>query len=159
MIHLNIDSAYRGLRFDTALKKASEAALLHEDSATCDLSLVITGDQKVKELNKQFRGIDQETDVLSFPSDANPKEKARYLGDVIISLPRAEAQAKSAGHTLGDELQLLAIHGTLHLLGYDHGSRGSKAKMWAVQDQILQSLGINVDVDKAVASHPDSLHA
>jgi probable rRNA maturation factor len=96
--------------------------------------------------------------VLSFPSDANPKEEARYLGDVIISLPRAETQAKSAGHSLSDELQLLAIHGTLHLLGYDHDSRGSKAKMWAVQDQILQTLGINLDVDKAVTSHPDSLH-
>lgn len=156
MIHLNVDTAYRMQRLEKILKKAAEAALTRTNSEMCDVSVVITGDKRVKELNKQFRGIDEITDVLSFPSGAGPGGGTRYLGDVIISLPRAKAQAKAAAHSLGDELQLLVVHGILHLLGHDHGDHGSKAKMWAAQDEILLTLGIKIDVDHAVAAHSGS---
>lgn len=134
------------------LKKAAEVALAQAGLEMCDLSLVITIDKRMKELNKQFRGIDETTDVLSFPSGAARKNEARYLGDVVISLPRARAEAIASGHPVGDELQLLVVHGILHLLGHDHADRRSKARMWAAQDEILQTLGIEIDVDNAIAA-------
>jgi probable rRNA maturation factor len=156
MIHFNIDTAYRGQGLQKPLSKAAEAALAHAGSEKCSLTVVITGNKRLKELNQQFRGIDEATDVLSFPSDANRKDEARYMGDVIISHPRARSQAKAAGHSLVAELQLLLVHGILHLLGHDHADRSSKAKMWAAQDEILHGLGIHIDVDRAVAAHSGS---
>jgi len=115
--------------------------------------LVLTGDKKIKELNNQFRGIDMPTDVLSFPTESRQKG-THYLGDVIISVPRAKDQSKEAGHSLNEELVLLAVHGVLHLLGYDHSDAAGKAEMWKAQEAILRKLGVNLDVDLAVAFYP-----
>ena len=106
-------------------------------------------------LNKQFRGIDLTTDVLSFPTEKGEKGPG-YLGDVIISVQRAKVQAKEAGHSLSEELTMLVVHGVLHLLGYDHSESEGKAKMWKAQEVILRELGISLDVDLAVAAY--SLH-
>jgi probable rRNA maturation factor len=153
MIHLNIDADYRGLRLEKTLKKAAEAVLIQQGITAGEISVVITSDQRLKTLNKQFRGIDETTDVLSFPSEAMADNDLPYYGDVIISLPHARAQAEAAHHPLKDELQLLVVHGVLHLLGHDHEKRSSKAKMWAAQRSILHDLGIDIDVDESVASH------
>jgi probable rRNA maturation factor len=155
MIHLNIDSAYKSLRLDQLLKKAAETALTLAGEGASELSLVLAGDKKIKSLNKEFRGINQATDVLSFPSD-NSAEGPRYLGDIIISVARAKEQAEESGHMLSDELVLLTVHGVLHLLGHDHGAPSTKAKMWAVQNDILRILGVSIDVDQAVASYSKS---
>jgi probable rRNA maturation factor len=151
MIHFSIDSAYRKLRIQKLLKKATEETLIHDGNGVADLTLVLTGDKKVKELNKQFRGIDLPTDVLSFPAESREKGTP-YLGDVIISVPRAKEQANEAGHSLNEELMLLAVHGVLHLLGYDHSDPAGKAKMWKAQEAILRRLGVNLDADLAVAA-------
>lgn len=156
MIHFNIDAAYRGSRLTKTLRTAAETALNRLGSGTCSLSIAITGDKDIRQLNKQFRGFDEVTDVLSFSSDSRTDDDTRYLGDVVISLPRARAQAKAAGHPINDELQLLVVHGILHLAGHDHADRSAKAKMWALQTEILQSLGVHMDVDKAVAGHSKS---
>jgi probable rRNA maturation factor len=92
--------------------------LIEQDRA--ELSLAIVGNQEMQELNAKFRNKDYPTDVLSFPSDAVVPTGARVLGDVIISVDKAQDQAKERGRTLDEEMVTLLIHGILHLLGYDH---------------------------------------
>lgn len=108
-----------------------------------ELTLVITSDEEVAELNQRFRGVDGPTDVLSFPAqDATPgfvsaPEMASYLGDIVIAFPFTHRQAAELGRPLRDELRLLAVHGALHLLGYDHAEPEEEAAMWARQDALL----------------------
>lgn len=152
MIHFSVDPTYRKLNIQKLLKKAAEATLIRDGNGVGDLTLVLTGDKKIKELNKKFRQIDSPTDVLSFPTEGS-ENGTRYLGDVIISVPRARDQAKEAGHPLNEELVLLAVHGVLHLLGYDHSDEAGKADMWKAQRAILRDLGISLDFDLAVAAY------
>ncbi|HID63410.1 MAG TPA: rRNA maturation RNase YbeY [Anaerolineae bacterium] len=111
------------------------------------LSVVITDDEAVRELNRQFRDVDAPTDVLAFGGGREgdfvtaPGEPA-YLGDVVISYPRAVAQAEEYGHSIDRELALLAVHGVLHLLGYDHVDEAERTEMWARQDEILRDLAL-----------------
>jgi probable rRNA maturation factor len=130
--------------------------LLHAAQLTLDLeyvaqesllSLVIGDDTLLKKLNYKYRNINTTTDVLSFPSgELDPDLNMIYLGDVVISLPRAEYQASIGGHPLVDELQLLVVHGILHLLGYDHLEQDDKKKMQAAQDKVLTQLVVNLGV-------------
>ncbi len=109
------------------------------------LSVVITDDEAIRELNRQFRDVDAPTDVLAFGSGEDgdfvtaPGEPA-YLGDVVISYPRAVVQAEEYGQSIARELALLAVHGVLHLLGYDHVNEAERTEMWARQDEILESV-------------------
>ena len=85
------------------------------------VSIVLAGDARVRRLNRNFRGKDRNTDVLSFPSGgAELPDGTRPLGEIVISVAQAARQAEAAGHSLAVELRLLVIHGYLHLLGYDH---------------------------------------
>lgn len=110
-----------------------------------ELTLLLADDAALQYLNHQFRQQDKPTDVLSFPAGEAPpgfSELDPYLGDIAISVPYAQRQAQQQGHALLAELQLLAIHGTLHLLGYDHGDETEKAEMWAAQTAVLTQLGL-----------------
>ncbi len=108
-----------------------------------DLGIVVGSDEFVRRLNKKYRQVDEPTDVLSFPAgEEDPDTADLYLGDVVISLPRAQEQAAAGGHPLEAELQLLVVHGTLHLLGYDHAEISEKDVMQAAQDKILEQLGV-----------------
>lgn len=158
MISFQIDPRYRSLKLKGPLTRAVKKALTHEDgSPDTELTLVITGDAELLKLNRQFRAITKSTDVLSFPANELDKESGRqYLGDVVISLPRARAQAKSAGHPLIAEMQLLAIHGLLHLLGHDHGSEKEREKMWRAQDEILGELSLAIRSVEAETLHSQS---
>lgn len=130
---------------DQALvEKAANAALLHQGvTEGADLTVVLTDDTQLHELNHEYLGVDAPTDVLSFPSDqTDPETGARYLGDILISTERAAAQAAAAGHATEAEAQLLVVHGVLHLLGYDHGEPEEKARMWQAQAEILSELGL-----------------
>lgn len=125
------------------LEKAANATLLNQSAPDVDLTLVLTGDAQVQALDRAFLGKDMSTDVLSFPSsETDPETGRRYLGDIIISVPQAEAQSLAAGHSLEAELSLLVIHGVLHLLGHDHARAREKARMWAAQSEVLSVLGI-----------------
>jgi probable rRNA maturation factor len=126
------------------LERAALAALAHQSSlADADLTLVLTGDPQIQALNRAFLGLDPPTDVLSFPADeTDPETGRRYLGDIVISIPRAESQARAGGHALEAELQLLVVHGVLHLLGHDHTEAEEKARMWAAQAEVLERLGL-----------------
>ena len=141
MIHLSL--APGGPPLDAALiERAAQAALQHE-SAQGDLSVVVTDDEELQRLNRQYLGVDAPTDVLSFPaSETDPESGARYLGDILVSAPRAGQQAQAAGHPLEAEVQLLVVHGVLHLLGYDHTEPDEKARMWARQAGIMGALGL-----------------
>jgi probable rRNA maturation factor len=110
-----------------------------------DLSVVLADDERLQQFNLQFLGVDAPTDVLAFPGgETDPDSQVEYLGDVIVSYERAQAQAASGGYSLEDELQLLVVHGVLHLLGFDHTDERSKADMWARQAEILDILGCSV---------------
>lgn len=108
-----------------------------------ELTVQLASGEKVRELNRRFRGLDRPTDVLAFPAaqDASnsPEE---YLGDIIISVPQAAEQAGERDHSLQDELTLLAIHGLLHLLGFDHADQAGRREMWAAQNDVLARLGL-----------------
>ena len=142
MIHVEVNpSLQTGLAADI-LERAALAVLEHQ-SADGDLTIVLTDDAQLHELNRDYLGVDAPTDVLSFPaSETDPETARRYLGDILISVPLAEEQARAAGHALEAEVQLLAIHGTLHLMGYDHAEAGEKARMWKAQAEILAGLGL-----------------
>lgn len=88
----------------------------HQDS----LGVRLTGDREMRRLNREFRGKDKSTDVLSFPGDATPE--GRHLGDIVVSVETARRQAAERGHGLDREVRLLLLHGLLHCLGHDHES-------------------------------------
>ncbi len=125
---------------------AAVEAALEAEGRSGEVTVVITTDEAVAELNLQYRETDGPTDVLSFPAqDPTPgfvsaPEMASYLGDIIIALPFTERQAASLNRPLQAELRLLAVHGTLHLLGYDHAEPVEEADMWARQDAVLARL-------------------
>ena len=124
------------------VERAADAALAHE-AAAGDLTVVLAGDAQLQALNRQYLGIDAPTDVLAFPgSQPDPESGVMYLGDILISLAQAEAQARAAGHPLESEVQLLVVHGVLHLLGHDHDEAEAKSRMWAAQGDVLRRLGL-----------------
>lgn len=139
---INIESEF-SIPHDV-LERAAQAVLQHESQPVdVDLSIVLTDNARLHELNLNYLGVDSPTDVLSFPaSETDPETGARYLGDILISVPRAQEQADAAGHPLESEVQLLIVHGMLHLLGYDHAEADEKARMWKAQGEILESLGL-----------------
>ena len=128
------------------LLRAAELTLefTHKNKQT-DLTIVIGNDALIQKLNREYRQVDAPTDVLSFPSgEVDPDTTDLYLGDVIISLPRAQEQASNQCHPLADELQLLVVHGTLHLLGYDHAKAKDKQNMQDAQNKIMSQLGLDI---------------
>ncbi|MCA9881571.1 MAG: rRNA maturation RNase YbeY [Anaerolineae bacterium] len=132
-----------------SLIEAAETVLRIHDAVHDELSIVITDNAEVQALNQQFRQIDAPTDVLSFPAEPLPdefKDDTRYLGDLVIAYPYASEQAQRLNHNLEQSLMLLVVHGTLHLLGYDHDTPDNKAKMWAQQAEALTQLGVDLQI-------------
>jgi probable rRNA maturation factor len=126
------------------LESTAAAALRQQAAPDADLTLVLTGDARLRALNRDFLHLDAPTDVLSFPSEeTDPETGRRYLGDVAISVLRAASQAQAGKHPFEQEVQLLVVHGVLHLLGHDHAGEDEKARMWTAQAAILESLGIS----------------
>lgn len=142
------------------ITKVLEAALAHlsQPSEQLEVSVSFVGEDEIRELNKEYRNNDNVTDVLSFPAvenpdrgvinveehaaDLNPETWLLNLGDIIICLPRAKAQAKEYGHCLKREVAFLALHSLLHLLGYDHMIPEDEQQMTALQTEILDKLNI-----------------
>lgn len=112
------------------------------------VSLALVSDAAIRKLNRRFLGIDQPTDVLSFPAGTDGPQAqgagARYLGDVVISVDRARVQARAVGHAVRTEIALLAVHGLLHLLGYDDRRRKDAAEMARRQRVLLREAGFKV---------------
>lgn len=124
------------------LRRVAGAAVSdHGDGAEVELTIRISGDELLQQLNRDHRGIDEPTDVLSFPAsdDEFPgdPDEARYLGDIAISLPAARRNAEATGTPLARELEHLVTHGVLHLVGYDHESEADTAAMRAREVELL----------------------
>lgn len=137
-----------------SLRKTAESTLEYMGYPYAELSILVTGDRKMRVLNRQYRGLDKTTDVLSFPAlEGEAALKAASggqgvppaaLGDIVISAPRALAQAGEIGQSLEDELSFLLVHGILHLVGYDHeGSPSDKRRMEKKQKEIVRLLRRN----------------
>jgi probable rRNA maturation factor len=128
------------------LSSAVQTTLQVAGRGTGSLTLVITDDETVHRLNREYLGIDAPTDVLSFGGEApdfvDAPDAEGYLGDVLVAYPQAQAQAAAASHPGESELALLVVHGVLHLLGYDHQNPEDKAAMWSRQEEILSRLGL-----------------
>ncbi|MGI6332293.1 MAG: rRNA maturation RNase YbeY [Zhaonellaceae bacterium] len=131
-------------------KKVLEAVLQAEgETGQVEVSLVLVDDKKIQELNRDYRGIDRPTDVLSFPlreavEDEGPKVSVDewLLGDIVVSMETALRQAEEYGHSLERELGFLIVHGCLHLLGYDHQREEERQVMREKEEAILTSLGL-----------------
>ena len=148
MVNVLIADEFNELVQPEIFERAALAALQQQavDSGQ-DLTVAVDDDARLHALNQEFLDIDAPTDVLSFPAgegEFDPETGTAYLGDIVISYPRALEQAIAAGHSVNDELMLLVVHGVLHLLGHDHAEPDEKAVMWAAQTEILQSLGVHL---------------
>ena len=123
-----------------AVAAAVEAVLAAERVGECEVGVVLLDEHEMRELNREHRGKDEPTDVLSFPIDEDDELDGvtRLLGDVVICVPVAERQAAEQGVEPGDELVDLLVHGVLHLLGYDHET--DDGEMLARQDAIVAEL-------------------
>ena len=147
MINVQINPLYSSQISTESLEKIAGFSLHHQAvPANVELTIVVDSDERLHELNRGFLGIDAATDVLSFPSDElDPDTGNHYIGDIILSLPRAMAQAQVNGHPLETEVALLVVHGVLHLLGHDHAETAEKATMWQHQKAILQEMGFRLN--------------
>ncbi len=125
-----------------SLELAIERCLEQQEMTGSEVSISIVGDSEQHALNLQYRGVDRTTDVLSFPMEEGRPKAPGLLGDVVISAPQAKRQAEEYGHSLQREMCFLAVHGTLHLLGFDHGTPSEDAEMQRLQEDVLGSLGI-----------------
>ena len=108
-------------------------------------NVIFVDNNKIKEINKEYRDIDRETDVISFALEDDksfPKEEYRVLGDIYISIDKAISQSKEYGHSLKRELCFLTTHGLLHLLGYDHMTKEDEKEMFDLQEEILSNYGV-----------------
>ncbi|MEG0025788.1 MAG: rRNA maturation RNase YbeY [Bacilli bacterium] len=129
----------------TEVKNLIEYFLQYEKLKGVEFNIIVVDNNYIKRLNKQFRGLDRPTDVLSFALEDCTDivyEDVRLLGDIYISIDQARSQAISYGHSLLRELSFLSVHGLLHLLGYDHMNAVDEKIMFDKQERILRSYGI-----------------
>lgn len=126
------------------VEKLVEFALQHEAINDVEFNIIIVDNKRIREINKTYRNIDRETDVISFALEdyENIKLPHRLLGDIYISIDKAIGQAEEYQHSLLRELGFLSIHGLLHLLGYDHIKKDEEKIMFDKQREILDSYGI-----------------
>jgi probable rRNA maturation factor len=134
------------------LQKVVEKTLQAENAPpSVEISLVITGQERIRELNRQYRGKDQPTDVLSFSMSEQkedeepaafigPPDGLLHLGEVIISYPQAVIQAQERNHSIKKEMAILTVHGVLHILGYDHEQPDKEPAMTAKEKSILDEI-------------------
>ena len=147
-VDVEIDGAGEGAVDAAWVRRVVEAALAAEGVAEGSaVDVWITGDEEIHALNREHRGVDRPTDVLSFAfqeteSFPTAPDEAPSLGQVVLSFPRAVSQARECGHAAELEVAFLLVHGVLHLLGYDHGGPGEERRMFNRQDAILTGLGL-----------------
>ena len=136
---VNVDFDYR------YLNDVIELLLKHEQIKNAYFSIIFVDDKEIKRINKEYRGIDKVTDVISFALEDmsdNINNDIRILGDIYICIPRMLEQATYYGHSIKRELSFLTVHGMLHLLGYDHMKEEDEKVMFGLQDLVLNEAGI-----------------
>ncbi|MBQ7140701.1 MAG: rRNA maturation RNase YbeY [Bacilli bacterium] len=127
------------------VNKLIEYALKHENLENVFFNIIIVDNKKIRELNREYRNKDAYTDVISFALEDfdDIKTEVRMLGDIYISIDKAQGQAIDYNHSLLRELSFLSIHGLLHLLGYDHMKEDEEKIMFSKQKEILDNYGIS----------------
>lgn len=141
----------RGIRL--LIRRCCTAVLQEENFGDdAEVSVCFVDNQRIHELNKAYRNVDRETDVLSFPLgengvyDTNMNTGAKLLGDIVISVPKAMEQAKAYNHSLQREIGFLTVHSMLHLLGYDHENGGiEQVHMREKEEEVLTKIGLKRD--------------
>ena len=131
------------------VRRCCNAVLKLENfDSSAEVSVTFVDNEEIRKLNKQYRDIDSVTDVLSFPLgenneyDTDPETGAKMLGDVVISMEKAEDQAKLYGHSIQREIAYLTAHSVLHLLGYDHKTDLEKVHMREKEELVMEQLGL-----------------
>ncbi|HHU91990.1 MAG TPA: rRNA maturation RNase YbeY [Halanaerobiaceae bacterium] len=141
MIKIAINNMQDVLDFNEDLEKLlqdiADITAVMEGYKEGEISFALVDNEQIQELNKEYRGIDEPTDVLSFPMDEE------IWGDIIISTEKVLSQAEEYGHSLERELGFLAVHGILHLLGYDHQSAEEEAVMRLKEEKVLNKLKLS----------------
>lgn len=127
---------------EAVVHRAALAALVAEKADEAGISILLGNDAAVRELNAQYRGKDQPTNVLSFPAPQIPGQPAPVLGDIILAYETCRSEAEAEGKSLANHLSHLVIHGTLHLLGHDHQRDEEAEAMEAREIALLAGLGI-----------------
>jgi probable rRNA maturation factor len=139
---VHLQAQVRRVTFDQArLDRQARAILSDVGEASAELGILFVGDQRMRSLNRQYRGKDRTTDVLAFAMREAPHSSSAVLGDVVIAVPTAVRQAKEGQRSLDEELTVLLVHGILHLCGYDHERSEKEARrMQRRERMILRSL-------------------
>jgi probable rRNA maturation factor len=155
-----IDNRQTGIAVDEAMEalvaQVVEKVLVYEEcEEDYEVSISFVGDEEMRSLNNEYRGIDKETDVLSFPmvefmgeeleeEDENTEyiDEEIALGDIVISMRSVREQAEDYGHSINRELAFLLVHGMLHLLGYDHEDEATEKEMFEKQEAILKEMNL-----------------
>ena len=135
-------------KIDYIEKTINTVALLHDITASVSVSLTIVGEEEIQEINKDYRGIDAVTDVISFALDEGEEftitggSEEQLLGEIVICWQRVLQQAEEYGHSVERELCYLAAHGMLHLLGYDHILEQDKKNMRIEEEKVMTTMGL-----------------
>jgi len=154
-INVLFDEGFEDAIDESWLREVAAKALTAEHQTDAEMGILITGQEKIRQLHKDYMGEDEPTDVLSFamrekgPADAPdfvfPTGDAVHLGEVIISYPQADLQAAEHRHSTQKEIAILLIHGVLHLLGYDHDEAERQKKMQAREKAVLKLVSERLD--------------
>jgi probable rRNA maturation factor len=138
------DSWNRISGVEACVRRAAEAAMLDGEAPPSEISVILSDDEHLRELNKQHRGMDKPTNVLSFPPARmkTPAGVPRFLGDIVIAFETVEREAQEEAKPIENHLTHLVVHGVLHLLGYDHEDDEEAEMMEARERQILARMGI-----------------
>ena len=127
------------------IKKLTDYLVKYMNVENAQFNVIFINNEKIREINKSYRGIDRETDVISFALEDEKTirlENERILGDIYISVEKAKMQEEEYGHSFKREICFLTTHGFLHLLGYDHMKKEDEEVMFKLQEEILDSYGI-----------------
>lgn len=139
------------------IEKILQHAAVLEEVGNAEVSVTFVDNEIIRGINKEYRGKDEATDVISFAmeerGEGEPEiigaDEERMLGDIVISLDRTKEQAEDYGHSFERELGFLAVHGFLHLLGYDHMTEADEKRMFSRQEEILSSMGVTRDSNES----------
>ena len=144
----------KNTKFEEIIKKVVEQCFKEEnlENSKLNISITLTTPENIKKINNEYRNVDNETDVLSFPMFEKEEldnkilkkefEHEDILGDIVISIKRVEEQAKEYGHSFERELSYMVVHGFYHLMGYDHIKEEDKLVMRSKEEKVLTKLGI-----------------
>ena len=156
LVQIQYEEIEENKEYEQTIQKVMEKCFEEENliSSSLYINIILTQGEVIRKVNKEYRNIDKETDVLSFPMFEQSEIKTylegisqipEVLGDIMISIPRVEVQAKEYGHSFDRELAYMLVHGFYHLMGYDHIEESDKQKMRPKEEHIMNQLRITRD--------------